>query len=54
LNCSLEVAVIPEEEQLLLPFWYVWFPIRAKINLCGTRILNVVGVVVDQRQRESS
>jgi hypothetical protein len=44
LNCSLEVAVIPGEDQLLLLFQYVWFSIRAKGNHCGPGRQKVVRV----------
>jgi hypothetical protein len=42
----LEVIVIPNEDQLLLPFPYVWFSIGAKMNLCGPGKLKVIWVVV--------
>jgi hypothetical protein len=54
LNCRLEVTVISNEDQLLLFFLSVWFPIGAKMNLHGPGQLTVVGVVVGQRQRERS
>jgi hypothetical protein len=54
LNCSLEVTVIPDEDQLLLLFQYGWFTIGAMMNLPGSGRLKVVGVVMGQRQRERS
>jgi hypothetical protein len=54
LNCSLKVVVIPDDDQLLLLFQYVWFSVKAKMNLHGSGRIKVVGVVVGQRQREMS
>jgi hypothetical protein len=50
LNCSLEVAVIPYEDQLLLLFQYDWFSIGAKMNLCDSGRLKVVGVAVGETE----
>jgi hypothetical protein len=54
LNCSLEVAIIPDEDQLLLLFQYIWFSIGTKMNLHGPGRLKVAGIVVGQKQRERS
>jgi hypothetical protein len=54
LNCKLGVAIISDEEQLLLLFQYVWLSIGAKENPRGPGRLKVERVVVGQRQKERS
>jgi hypothetical protein len=44
--------VVPNEDQLLLLFQYVWFSIGAKMNLHGPGRLKIIRVVMEQRQRE--
>jgi hypothetical protein len=50
LNCSLEVAVIPDEDQLLLLFQYACFSIRAKMNLRDPGRIKIIRIVMTQRR----